>query len=108
MPRRERRRFTEAELDAADVVLEEIRTAVRRCTLAMEAPLREAVHFVRALELASHAPEDRIRALGFVAVETRMRLEAVQELWRELRAETCVDTEPKSRDLSLRHEGRRT
>jgi hypothetical protein len=33
-------------------------------------------------------------AVGFVANEARMRLENVQSLWRELRAETCIDTEP--------------
>jgi len=93
---RKRRRFTEGELDAADAVLGDIRSAVRRCTSVMEAPLREAMHLVGALEMAMHAPEERVRAIGFVAIEARMRLETVQDVWRELRAETCIDTEPKA------------
>lgn len=93
--RRKRRRFSVAELDAADVILADILSAVRRCTLGMEEPLREAAQLVGSLELAAHAPEERLRALGFVACEARMRLENVWSLWRELRAETCIDTEPR-------------
>jgi len=92
--RRGRRRFTEAELDAADVILEDIISALRRCTLAMEAPLGQAMHLIGTIELALHAPDDHFRAIGFVAIEARTRLENVKSLWRELRAETCIDTEP--------------
>jgi hypothetical protein len=98
MAKRGRRRFTEAELDAADVILEDIISAVRRCTLGMEKPLRQAAHLVGSLEMAAHAPEERLRAIGFVASEARTRLENVQSLWRALRAETCIDTEPKPGD----------
>jgi hypothetical protein len=95
--KRRGRSFTRAELDAAEVVLAELLAAIRRCTLGMEEPLVQAMHLTGALEIARHAPEERARALGFVAAEARMRLQAVQALWHELRAETCLDTEPRPR-----------
>jgi hypothetical protein len=83
--RRGRRSFTKAEIDAADAMLAEILAAIRRCTLGIEEPLGQAMHLVGALEVARHVPE------------ARLRLPAVQALWHELRAETCLDTESRSR-----------
>jgi hypothetical protein len=63
----------------------------------MEEPLAQALHLVGTIELARHAPDDRVRAIGFTATEARTRLENVQFLWHALRAEVCIDTEPKPR-----------
>ena len=57
---------------------------VHDLALDMEEPLRHAICFVRAVEQADGRQGDEIEALAFVATEARMRLEAVQDIWRRL------------------------
>ncbi len=55
----------------------------------MEEPLRQALQFVRVIELAHLPHDEEMEAIAFVAVavEARLRLEAVEGVWRKLYSE---------------------
>ncbi len=53
----------------------------------MEEPLRQALQFVRVIALAHLPHDEEMEAIAFVAVEARLRLEAVEGVWRKLYSE---------------------
>ncbi|HWA88624.1 MAG TPA: hypothetical protein VG889_01220 [Rhizomicrobium sp.] len=93
-PRRKKRSRAVEDRNSAERLLNEFRQTVSERSLDMEEPLRYATQFVRVLELAQFSPEEKIQCIGGLAVEARLKLDAVHDLWLALREELVLDTSP--------------